>query len=92
MLRRRHPGHGRWRMGGAIRFDGPAGQQQTQNDTKNQLFLFRQAVHGDKVTKPRRHRNNGVAVAAAISGCRIARLPAGWFPMWKRGFDVISVC
>jgi hypothetical protein len=45
-------------MGGTIRFDGPAGQQQTQNDTKNQLFLFRQAVHWDKVTKPRCHRNN----------------------------------
>jgi hypothetical protein len=45
-------------MGGAICFNGPAGQQQTQNDTKNQLFLFRQAVHRDKVTKPGRHRNN----------------------------------
>jgi hypothetical protein len=32
-------------MGGAIRFDGPTGQQQSQNDTKNQLFLFRQAIH-----------------------------------------------
>ena len=33
-------------MGGAIRFDRPTGQQQTENDTKNQLFLFRQAIHG----------------------------------------------
>jgi len=60
MLRRRCPGYGRWRMGGAICFNGPAGQQQTQNDTKNQLFLFRQAVHRDKVTKPGRHRKNGI--------------------------------
>jgi hypothetical protein len=38
-------------MGGAIRFNGPAGQQQTQNDTKNQLFLLRQAVHGRNLTE-----------------------------------------
>jgi hypothetical protein len=48
-------------MGGAIRFDRPAGQQQTQNDTKNQLFLFRQAVHGDKVTKSRLSGKNVVS-------------------------------
>ena len=49
----RHPGHCRRRMGGAICFNGPAGQQQTQNDTKNQLFLFRQAVHLPNITEIR---------------------------------------
>jgi len=78
-------------MGGAIRFDGPAGQQQTQNDTKNQLFLFRQAVHRDKVTKPWRSGKKGVSVAAAIAGYLIVRLPAGWSLMWKRGLDMDSV-
>jgi len=38
-------------MGVAIRFDGPAGQQQSQDNTENQLFLFRQAVHGSNLTK-----------------------------------------
>ena len=38
-------------MGGAIRFDGPTGQQQSQNDTENQLFLFRQAVHANNITE-----------------------------------------
>jgi hypothetical protein len=38
-------------MGGAIGFDGPAGQQQPQNDAKNQLFLFRQAIHANNVTE-----------------------------------------
>jgi hypothetical protein len=38
-------------VGGAIRFDGPTGQQQPQNDTENQLFLFRQAVHADNITE-----------------------------------------
>jgi hypothetical protein len=47
-------------MGGSIRFNGPAGQQQTQNDTKNQLFLFRQAVHRDKVTKQMRSGKNAL--------------------------------
>jgi hypothetical protein len=41
-------------MGGAICFNGPAGQQQTQNDTKNHLFLFRQVIHQGNVTKQRR--------------------------------------
>jgi hypothetical protein len=35
----------RWRMRGAIRFDGPAYQEQAQNETQNHLFLFGQAVH-----------------------------------------------
>jgi hypothetical protein len=38
-------------MGGAIRFDCPAGQQQPHNDTENQLFLFRQAIHGTNITE-----------------------------------------
>jgi 2-keto-4-pentenoate hydratase/2-oxohepta-3-ene-1,7-dioic acid hydratase in catechol pathway len=38
-------------MGSAIRFDGPTGQQQSQNDTENQLFLFRQAVHMNTITE-----------------------------------------
>jgi len=38
-------------MGGSIRFDSPTGQQQTQNDTKNQLFLFRQKIHGNNLTE-----------------------------------------
>jgi hypothetical protein len=44
-------------MGGAIRFDGPAGQQQTQNDTENQLFLFRQAVHLNNIVENERNGN-----------------------------------
>jgi len=32
-------------VGGAIRFNGPTSQQQPDNDTENQLFLFGQAVH-----------------------------------------------
>jgi hypothetical protein len=36
-------------MGGAIRFNGPARQQQTQDNTENQLFLFCQAVHGNNL-------------------------------------------
>jgi hypothetical protein len=40
-----------WRMRGAIRFHRPAGQQQAQDDTENQLFLFRQAVHADNITE-----------------------------------------
>jgi hypothetical protein len=38
-------------MGGAIRFNRPAGQQQTQNNTENHSFLFRQAVHDSNLTK-----------------------------------------
>jgi hypothetical protein len=38
-------------MRGAIRFHRPAGQQQAQNDTKNQLLLFREPVHGDNVAE-----------------------------------------
>jgi hypothetical protein len=38
-------------MGGAIRFNGPTSQQQTQNNTENQLFLFRQAVHDNNLTE-----------------------------------------
>jgi hypothetical protein len=34
----------RW-VRGAIRFDSPPRQQQADNDTENQLFLLRQAVH-----------------------------------------------
>jgi hypothetical protein len=52
-------------MGGSIRFDSPAGQQQTQNDTKNQLFLFRQKIHQGNVTKQWRSGKSGVSVAAA---------------------------
>jgi hypothetical protein len=37
-------------MGGAICFNGPAGQQQTQDNAENQLFLLRQAVHQKKLT------------------------------------------
>jgi hypothetical protein len=40
-------------MGGAICFNGPTGQQQSQNDTENQLFLFRQAVHANNITETR---------------------------------------
>jgi len=36
-------------VGCAVRFNRPAGQQQTENDTENQLFLFRQAVHGNNL-------------------------------------------
>jgi len=36
-------------MRGAIRFHRPAGQQQAKDNTKNQLFLFRQAFHGDNL-------------------------------------------
>lgn len=32
-------------MSGAIHFYEPAGQQQSNHDTQNQLFLFRQEIH-----------------------------------------------
>jgi hypothetical protein len=38
-------------MRGAPSFDGPARQQQTQHDTQNQLFLFRQPIHQFNVAK-----------------------------------------
>jgi hypothetical protein len=38
-------------MGGSIRFNGPAGQQQTQDNTENHLFLFRQKIHGNNLTE-----------------------------------------
>ncbi len=38
----------RWRMGNPIGFDGPTGQEQAQNDTQDQLFLFGQAVHAQE--------------------------------------------
>ena len=47
-------------MRGAIRFDRPAGQQQTQNDTENQLFLFRQAIHAANITEIRLNSNNAI--------------------------------
>jgi len=34
-----------WRMGSAVCFDSPPGQQQAKNDAQDQLFLFGQAVH-----------------------------------------------
>jgi hypothetical protein len=48
-------------MRGAISLHRPAGQQQAQNDTENQLFLFRQAFHADNVTGYLHRRNRGVA-------------------------------
>jgi hypothetical protein len=47
-------------MSGPIRFNGPTGQQQPQNDTENQLFLFRQALHRDNITENKANGNNGI--------------------------------
>jgi hypothetical protein len=47
-------------MGGAIRFDGPAGQQQPQNDTENQLFLLRQAIHVSNIMGNETNGNNAI--------------------------------
>jgi hypothetical protein len=47
-------------MRGAIGFDGPAGQQQTEHDTENHLFLFRQEVHWPNITEINRMGNNGI--------------------------------
>ncbi len=44
-------------MGGSIRFDSPADQQQSEHDTENQLLLFRQAVHDANVTSGTEERN-----------------------------------
>jgi hypothetical protein len=41
------------RMRGAVRFNGPTGQEQAENNTQNHLFLFGQAVHARQYsTKP----------------------------------------
>jgi hypothetical protein len=58
-------------MGGAIRFDGQASQQQTQNDTENQLFLFRQAVHLPNIVEDEMNGNN--ASLFTIYDMRITR-------------------
>jgi hypothetical protein len=38
-------------MRGAIRFHRPAGQQQSQNNTQNELFLFGQVIHAGIVAE-----------------------------------------
>jgi hypothetical protein len=39
-------------MAGAIPFHGPAGQQQSQDNTENQLFLLCQPIHGSNLKEP----------------------------------------
>jgi hypothetical protein len=50
-------------MCGAICLYRPAGQQQAQDNTENQLFLFRQAFHAVNVTENRRSSNNVLMLA-----------------------------
>jgi hypothetical protein len=45
-------------MRSAVKLHRPAGQQQSQNDNEKQLFLFRQAFHGDNLTGKRANSNN----------------------------------
>jgi hypothetical protein len=47
-------------MRGAIRFHRPANQQQAQNHTKNQVFLFGQANHAGNLTEQWRNGNHCV--------------------------------
>jgi hypothetical protein len=42
----------------AVGFYRPAGQQQAEDDTKNELFLFRQAFHLSNLTEKSACRNN----------------------------------
>ncbi len=47
-------------MSCAIRLDGQAGQQQTQNDTENQLFLLRQPIHWTNIAEIWLNGNNTI--------------------------------
>jgi hypothetical protein len=47
-------------MSCAIRLDRQAGQQQTQNDTENQLFLLRQPIHLPNIAENETNSNNAI--------------------------------
>jgi hypothetical protein len=55
------------RMRGAIRFDAPAGKQQSKNDAKHHLFLFGQAVHTQNIKWNRADNNVFAATGSPIS-------------------------
>jgi hypothetical protein len=57
-------------MRDTIRFYHPAGQQQPQNDTKDQLLLFRQPIHsGNLIENPSYCKpRNGLVVTLFESG------------------------
>jgi len=42
-----------WRVGNSINLYRPTGQEQSQTNAKNQLFLFGQAVHAGKYSMVR---------------------------------------
>jgi hypothetical protein len=50
-------------MRGTIRFYRPTGQQQTQNNAENQLFLLRQPFHADNVAWKGPSGKNGLLFA-----------------------------
>jgi len=51
----------RWRrMRGAVQLHRPAGQQQTQDDAENQLFLFRQVIHAANIAESAATGNNAI--------------------------------
>ncbi len=54
-------------MRGAIGLRRPAGQQQSQNDTENQLFLLRQANHVVNIMKQLRDGNPAFQIAAQLN-------------------------
>jgi hypothetical protein len=59
----------------------PAGQQQSQDNTKNQLLLFRQAFHMDKVT------NNRAAAIIYDLRFTICAANSAWQLIWKPNIE-----
>jgi hypothetical protein len=47
-------------MSGAITLYRQSRQQQAQNDTENQLFLFRQPIHLLNITENKTNGNNAI--------------------------------
>ena len=67
-------------MRGAIPFDHPASQQQSQDDAENQLFLFRQIIHASKVTQnPTTASLQAASCTAILIWPKVGLIIKGWW-------------